>query len=151
MASVFTSKSTMLQVLLALVAHHKGIVENFHETGITSEYYEFKKFKYSAAENNDNKTTFENFKTENRLIQILSDNSAMHIHSSNGLNQIYGMARIIMQSSTVNQINTENIPIRRVKQEKLKDIKLHEIKIDFFKGRKNQQWPKNFVVLYIYL
>ena len=129
----------MLQVLVALVAHHKSIIEKFHEFGITLEYYEFKKFKYSAAENNDNKTTFENFKTENGLIKIVSDNSAMHIHSSKGLNQIYGMARIITQSSTVNQTDTENLPIRRVKQEKLKDIKLHEIKIDFFKGYKNQQ------------
>ena len=49
------------------------------------------------------------------------------------------MARIITESSTVNQTDTENLPIRRVKQEKLKDIKLHEIKIDFFKGHKNQQ------------
>lgn len=129
----------MLQVLVALVAHHKSIIEKFHEFRITLEYYRFKKFKYSAAENNDNKTTFENFKIENGLIKIVSDNSAMHIHSSNGLNQIYGMARIITQSSTVNQTDTENLPIRRVKQEKLKDIKLHEIKIDFFKGHKNQQ------------
>lgn len=120
-----------METPLTFVPYHKSTIKHVHEFAITSKYYEFRKFRAFAAVHNDNKTTFGNIKVENGLIQVVSGNFDIHIHSWNDLNQIHGIATILAQSSTVNQHHTESLPIRRVKQEQLKDIKLHEIKIIF--------------------
>ena len=126
---------------MTFVPYHKSTIKHVHEFAITSKYYEFRKFRAFAAVHNDNKTTFGNIKVENGLIQVVSGNFDIHIHSWNDLNQIHGIATILAQSSTVNQHHTESLPIRRVKQEQLKDIKLDEIKIHFLRGI----MTKNFV------
>ena len=130
-----------METPLTFIPYHKSTIKHVHEFAITSKYYEFRKFRAFAAVHNDNKTTFGNIKVENGLIQVVSGNFDIHIHSWNDLNQIHGIATILAQSSTVNQHHTESLPIRRVKQEQLKDIKLDEIKIHFLRGI----MTKNFV------
>ena len=56
-----TSKLIILQIALTLVPHNKRIIEYCHDFGITSRYPEVRRFKLSAAANNDSKTSFRDY------------------------------------------------------------------------------------------
>ena len=142
--SIISSKPTMLQVALSLVAHSKGLIEHFHQYGVTSSYHELRRFKVSAAAKNVQKSSFTDFKAEDGLIQVVTDNFDANIHTQNGLKQTHAMATIITQPSTTTAKQDTRPLIPRLKQEELKDVKLNEMEIHFFKGIKKPPMPKEF-------
>ena len=96
--SIITTKQTMLQVGLGLVAHHKPINEHLHKYRVTSTYHEVHRFKISSAVSNTESSRLTGFHAKNGLIQVISDNFDAHIHTQNGLKQTNGMATIVTQS-----------------------------------------------------
>ena len=96
-----SSKTTMLQLALSLVAHSKGVIEHFHEYGMSSTYHKLWRFKVLAVAKNVKKMSFTgDFKAETGLIQIVSDSFDANMHTQNGLKQTHAMATIIAVSMT---------------------------------------------------
>ena len=96
--SIITTKQTMLQTGLGLVAYHKPIIEHLHKYRVTSTYHEVRRFKISSAVSNTESSRLTGFDAKNGLIQVISDNFDAHIHTQNGLKQTNGMATIVTQS-----------------------------------------------------
>ena len=104
--------------------------------------FELQRFKVSAAANYVQQLSSPDFKAENGLIKVPTDNFNASIHTQNGLKQTLTMATIITKSST-SATQEDNRPlIPRLKQEEIKDVKSNEKEIQFSKGNKNPPTPK---------
>ena len=144
-ASTILSKPTMLQIGLGLIARGRDVIEHLHDYVICSTYQETRRFKLSAAVNN-RKSSAQELRAENGLIQAVSDNFNANINTQNGIKETNGMATIVTQTQGRLSEQFARPDILRLKQEDLKNIKLKETKITFFKGQKNPPVSKEFCI-----
>ena len=147
-ASGIFSKPTMLQIGLSLVARSRDVIEKLYGYGVCSTYQETRRFKVSAAVNNRKSSA--QLKVEHGLIQVVSDNFTANINTQSGIKQTNGMATFATQTQSRISKQFARLGILTLKQEELKNIKLNEAKISFFKGQKNLPMPKEFCITSIF-
>ena len=127
----------------------RDLIEHLHDYGVCSTYHETRCFKVSAAVNN-RKSSAQELRAENGLIQVVSDNFNANINTQNVIRQTNGMATIVTQTQSRLSQQFAKPDIPRLKQEELKNIKLNEIKITFFKGQKNPPMSKRFCITSVF-
>ena len=98
-ASTILPKPTMFEVGLGLVARIRDVIEHLHEYGVCSTYQETRRFKVSAAVNN-RKSSAQESRAENGLIQVVSDSFNANINTQNGIKQTNGIATIVTQTQS---------------------------------------------------
>ena len=112
----------------------KKLIEHLHEYEITSTY------KISAAVESDEK--YKELQSSDGFIQEVSDNFDALIYSQNELRETYRFVTIITQPQSKPSLSRN--PISRLKQEKLKSVKITEVKMKYFQGQKNPLMPESF-------
>ena len=85
-------------------------------------------------------------RAENGLIQVVSDNLNANVNTQNDIKQTTGMATVVTQTQSRLSQQFARPDIPRLKLEELKNIKLNETKITFFKGQKNPPMSKEFCI-----
>lgn len=77
--SIITTNSTLVQVLLGMVPHHKPIIGHPHEYRVTSTYHEFCRFIILSPTSNIESSSLTDFDANHELIHFYSDNFDAHI------------------------------------------------------------------------
>ena len=98
-ASTILSKPTMLQIGLGLVARSRDVIKHLHDYGVCFTYQETCRFEVSEAVRNI-KSSAQELRVENGLIQVVSDNFSANINTQNGIKQTNGMATIVTQTQS---------------------------------------------------
>ena len=102
--SAVNSKATCLQISLSvLLGQKRKLVDQFHNSGVTSSYNELRRFKISCASSMANSPRLGLFDSTNELIQVVADNFDTEISSQNGQKSTHGLAMIITQAGQPNK------------------------------------------------
>ena len=131
-----------LLVDLAVLVNKKELIEHLHEYGVVCSYDEFKRFRSSAADY-ASKQRNSLCHHSSGLVQAVSDNFDVDIHSMNGLQQTHSLAMMILQSgknAEERNNSTETVPRRKVTE--LREEALPSVSIVPFVGPKKPQMPE---------
>ena len=140
LTSILTNLFTQLQLALDILVHDKRSIGHLHKYGITSTYQEVRRYKISISVESDGNS--EGLQSSDRLIQVVSDNFDAHIHSKNELKETRSLATIITQPQSKPLLSRN--PIQRLKQKKLKSVKITEVKTKYFTRQNNPPMPESF-------
>ena len=135
--SVAANTFSLLQLVLALLANGKRVIETLHEFGIAPTYHEVRRFKVSAAAGADTNGLSLNMNASDGLIQVITDNFDAAINSQNGMKQTQALASIFAQANCSDEDNDFKFP--RLKQGEIKSVALRDIPLSIYNGPKKPE------------
>ena len=140
-ATISSSKTSMLQVALGLFINEKKLIQHLYEYGITSSYDEVLRFKVSAAYASRNQQ--HHLDSSNGLIQGITDNFDTNLCTPNGLKQTHSLATIIVQHQLLH-IDHKRKAIPRLKKHAISKVPIESIPMQIYSGAKKPAMPKSF-------